>query len=114
MFRTNQPVTGPAFFNRARELADLEQLVSQLESDEPRWVAIIGRRKVGKTSLVLELARRRRARGLAFVILDTQECAPLSLEFFRLYALRIADAFLGAAVGYSLELLAENPDEYRN
>ena len=67
------------------------------------WLAIIGQRKVGKTSLLLETQRRE---GGAFVLLDLYERTPTDLEIFRTYALRTLDALLSPADGRSLEVAA--------
>ncbi len=112
MFRTNRPATAQTFFDREVELRRLDEFVARLEAGEPAWLAIIGQRKVGKTSLILELARRHRASPVAFVLADTQSAAPLSLEFFRSLALRVTDTLLGADSQMSLELAAAVGDDY--
>src|SRR5688572_1644971 len=76
-------------------------------------MAILGPRKVGKTSLLLELERRSSTDRVRFLTLDTLEAAPLSVEFFRAYALRALDRTLGAELGLSLEQLARTPSELR-
>ena len=95
MFQTSTPVTGDGFDNREAELATLGRAVEQLGAGAPQWVAILGPRKIGKTSLVLEAARRVHSASLRVAALDVQEWAPASPEFFRRMALRIADAALG-------------------
>ena len=52
MYQTNQPVTDIRFFDRRSEIDRLSLLVDRLRQDNPTWLAIIGQRKVGKTSLV--------------------------------------------------------------
>ncbi|WP_428266501.1 AAA family ATPase [Haliangium sp.] len=113
MFDTSVPATASAFCDRRNELASLNAFVASLEDGHPRWLAIIGPRKVGKTSLLLEMARRSPARGTHFVLLDSFEEMPLSLEFFRRYALRTLDALIGHELGTSLELAALHPSEFR-
>lgn len=104
MFRTSQPVSGAAFHDREVELRRLEALVDDLRAGTGKWLAIIGPRKIGKTSLILELSRR--ARDIGIVIIDTQETAPLSFEFFRTYAWRSIDGILGSGLPMSLEVTA--------
>src|SRR5262245_55147136 len=104
MFQSNQPVSGLAFHDRAAELGRLQTLADDLRKGSPRWLAIIGPRKIGKTSLILELSRR--AGEVAIVPVDTQEVSPLSWEIFRLYALRAADVMLGKELQASLEVTA--------
>ncbi|MCU0619930.1 MAG: ATP-binding protein [Gemmatimonadales bacterium] len=114
MFRTSLPATDDTFFDREEELARLESVVADLQRGEPRWLAIVGRRKVGKTSLVLEIARRHRDAALAFLVLDVTDSLPLSLEFFRGYAAAALDAALGREVGLSLARLVGRPAAYRS
>ncbi|MFO0760400.1 MAG: AAA family ATPase [Byssovorax sp.] len=102
MFWTNQPVAGAIFHDRESELARLGALVDELRAGAPRWLALIGPRKIGKSSLILELSRR--TRDLDVLMLDTQEVLPLSMEIFRVYALRAVDALLGPALSASLEI----------
>lgn len=104
MFQSSRPVSGVAFHDREAEMARLETLLGQVRAGAPRWLAIIGPRKIGKTSLILELARR--AKDVDVVAVDVQEVSPPSLEIFRVYALRIVDRLLGADLGQSLEVLA--------
>ena len=119
MFRTSTPVTAGNFFDRQQEIDRLEETIRNLKADSPNWLAIIGPRKVGKTSLILELARR--AGDLAtdtepkvvFIVMDCFEELPLMPEIFRRYALRTVDAALGAELGSSLERLAGRPADLR-
>lgn len=113
MFRTSTPVTAGAFHDRAIELTQLTQRVDQLRAGAPRWLAVLGVRRVGKTSLLLELVRRNRHKDVRFVVLDSFEDQPLGFDIFRRLALRTADAFFGRELGVSLEALAGRPDEYR-
>lgn len=47
------------FFDRDRELAELDSVVDDALAGSRRWVALLGHRKIGKTSLLMELLRRR-------------------------------------------------------
>ncbi|HZM05064.1 MAG TPA: ATP-binding protein [Candidatus Saccharimonadales bacterium] len=113
MFQTSTPVMGDGFQNRITDLDDLARSIQRLESGEPQWMAILGPRKIGKTSLVLEAARRVKTLSLRVVALDVQEQGPVSLEFFRRFALRIVDAAFGSELGESLERFARQPAAYR-
>ncbi len=113
MFRTNVPVTNEAFRDRQEDLATLQQAMAKLEEGETAWFALIGARKIGKTSLLLELERRARSDTLVFAVLDSYEDRPLSLAIFRRYGLRVVDAFLSREVGASLESLSLRPADYR-
>lgn len=90
------------FHDRESEIARLLSLTEELREGRPRWLAIIGPRKIGKTSLILELSRR--ARDIDVIIVDTQEVSPLSMEIFRIQALRLVDTVLGADLPESLEV----------
>ncbi|MCP4600593.1 MAG: ATP-binding protein [Proteobacteria bacterium] len=113
MFRTNIPVTADAFRDRHEEIRLLGAGVDNLEDGNPQWFALIGSRKVGKTSLLLEIERQKSRDGLVFVVLDSYEDRPLSLSIFRRYALRVVDAFFARKTGLSLEALADRSNDYR-
>src|SRR5262245_12957171 len=113
MFRTNQPVAEAAFFDRDKELARLRALIDALAAGAPSWLCVLGPRKIGKTSLILECARRAAGTGVTIVAVDTTEDAPPSMEFFRRYALRVLDAVFAAEIGESPEALAREPNVFR-
>ncbi|MBW1688438.1 MAG: ATP-binding protein [Deltaproteobacteria bacterium] len=94
-------------------MAALTEHVARLEVGAPSWVAILGHRKVGKTSLLLELQRRMATSRLVFALLDTLEFSPLDADIVRRYAIRVADAVLSPELGVSLESRARLPGEYR-
>lgn len=104
MFQSSHPVTGPAFHNRSDELARLDRFVADLRAGTSRWLALIGPRKVGKTSLILEVSRR--AADVEFVMVDSQEVSPPSLEIARTCAIRVVDRLFDGELGGSLEVLA--------
>lgn len=113
MYSTSIPVTAASFFDREDEIRELQAVMEGLQADSPTWLAIIGPRKIGKTSLLLELARRAADSKVVFVVIDCFEELPLLPEIFRRYALRLVDGALGADLGTSLEALASRPAEYR-
>ncbi len=115
MFQSSVPVSADGFFDRETALAELERLIERLEAGQPSWLAIIGPRKIGKTSLVVELARRaaRTRTELHFLVIDAMEVAPLSFRIFRRYALRAVDQVFASELGVSPEMLAGRPAEYR-
>lgn len=104
MFQSSRPVSGAIFHDRAVELARLREHLDAVRAGGARWLAVLGPRKIGKTSLLLELSRR--VGDLTIVAIDTQEVSPPSLEVFRVAALRAVDALLGSELGQSLEILA--------
>ncbi len=114
VFRPSTPVTNEAFFDRTTELKSLGARVDALRKGAPRWVTVLGERRLGKTSLLLELVRRNRHRDVRFVVLDCFEDDPLGFGIFRLLALRTVDAFFAREAGQSLELVAGRPAMYRS
>src|SRR4051812_24182448 len=104
MFQTSHPVTGVGFHDRTGEMERLAAFVAELRAGANRWLAVIGPRKVGKTSLILELSRR--IADVHFIVIDTQEVSPPSLELFRTCALRVVDQLLAHELDNSLEVLA--------
>ena len=111
-FQSNVPIIGAGFQNRSEELQRLDQVARRLANGEPSWLAILGPRKVGKTSLVLEFARRH-ASKLHVVSFDVSQWSPVSWEVFRNLALRAIDELAGASTGVSFEALADDRDAWR-
>lgn len=114
MFQTNVPVTADAFRDRATQLARLAELVKRLETGHPTWLAILGPRKMGKSSLIWEAARRHEGGRVDVVIADVMESQPVSMDFFRLLAARLLDAAFGAELGARLERLLALPARFRD
>lgn len=112
MFRTSVPATADAFFDRGAQLAQLDRVLGR-HRDTPEWLAIVGPRKVGKTSLLLEWERRLADPALVCAVVDVLEVAPLSREWFRVCALRVVDRVLGSDANAALFELADRPAEYR-
>ena len=106
MYQTNVPVTAETFHDREKQIEELLGRMRSLERGSPTWVAILGPRKIGKTSLLLEVSRRMQTSGIVFVVLDSFEHFPLSWEIFRIYGLRTLDGFFASEIGASLEALA--------
>lgn len=101
------------FFDREKELGRLLDVVRELAAGEPSWLAVLGPRKIGKTSLILECARRSEGAGVVIASIDATETAPLSTEFFRRYALRVVDAIFANEMKESPEALASDPNAFR-
>jgi len=112
-FHTSVPATDVMFFDREAELARLNTLLARVQARAPEWLAIIGPRKVGKTSLLLEWERRLADPALACIVIDVMGVAPPSRELFRTYALRVVDRVLGDEAGVSLVELSHQPPTYR-
>lgn len=111
MFQTTLPVVGLEFRDRTTQLARLASTVEQLRAGSPHWLALLGPRKVGKTSLLLETARRFGA-PVVFAILDVFDHVPVTQEVLRLLVLRVVDRVFAAECGQSLEATVD-PDAYR-
>src|SRR5207247_2992957 len=54
LYDVRVPVTGKKFFGRERELVALDRSI-----DDGEWVGLFGLRKIGKTSTIEEIGRRR-------------------------------------------------------
>lgn len=116
MFATSTPATADAFFDRADEVARVEAAVERLLRGAPKWLCLVGPRKVGKTSLLREVERRTRARGRGrptFVVVDVLESMPASTEVLRALAIRTVDALLSTDAGQALAPLASTPEGWR-
>lgn len=111
MFRAGGPVTASSFHDRSCELQTVLSSFESLASGTPRWLALIGPRKVGKTSLLLEAARQ--SEEVAVVMVDAMERAPPTVEMFRTLTLRALDALLAERLGASLERRARDPQRFR-
>lgn len=72
-----------AFYNRTTELARLEQM---LESGQKELLVLYGRRRLGKTTLLREFARRHPSLYFACP-------AGTATEALRLFQARMAEAF---------------------
>jgi AAA+ ATPase superfamily predicted ATPase len=102
MFQTTLPVVGSEFRDRTTQLARLSAAVEKLRAGSPHWVALLGPRKVGKTSLLLETSRRVGA-PVVFAIIDVFDLVPVTDEVLRLLVLRVVDRVFAAECGQSLE-----------
>lgn len=94
-------------------MARLSRVVAALTDGQPRWLLLLGPRKIGKTSLLLEWVRRGAGTGLRWVHLDLFRDPP-GAELFRRYALRVLDAALRPEIGISLEALSGEAAAFRS
>lgn len=115
MFSASTPASTDGFFNRGGELALLGDAVDKLQRGAPKWLCLVGPRKVGKTSLLREAERRARAqaRSPGFVVIDVLETMPVSLEVFRVVAVQAVEVLLSRDAGRSLAAEASEPPEWR-
>ncbi len=116
MFATSTPASAESFFDRTHELARIEGAVTSLTRGAPKWLCLVGPRKVGKTSLMREVERRARTRGApqpCFVVVDVLDTMPASTEVLRDVAVQAVDALLSRDSGQALGRLASTPDAWR-
>src|ERR1043165_9883607 len=111
MYQTTLPVVGAAFRDRAEQLARVLRAVERLLAGAPEWLALLGSRKVGKTSLLLEAARQMGDR-VVFVILDVFDHSPVTAEVIRRLILRVVDLVFARECGQSPEATID-PNSYR-
>jgi AAA+ ATPase superfamily predicted ATPase len=112
VFRASAPVTAEGFYDRGRELRIVLDAFAALAQGAPRWLAIVGPRKVGKTSLLLE-ASRQAPEGIDVAVVDVFERVPLDLDVFRLIIARTLDAILAEEAGASLSRQLHDPARFR-
>jgi AAA+ ATPase superfamily predicted ATPase len=112
MFRSSAPVTASGFRDRRTELARVTSSFEALQAGAPQWLALVGPRKVGKTSLLLEAARRT-PRAVSVAVVDVLERAPIDLDVFRLFAARCIDALLAEQMEGSSSRHLHAPAELR-
>ncbi len=105
-------MTAPSFHDRRTELRTVLDAFDALRRGAPRWLAIVGPRKIGKTSLLLEAARQA-PRSVDVAVVDVFERVPLDLEIFRLIAVRAVDALLAEEAGTSLARRLHVPSDFR-
>ncbi|MCK4303996.1 MAG: ATP-binding protein [Candidatus Eisenbacteria sp.] len=103
-FETSKPVSGPEFCNRVRELARLEDAASALRHGTTRYIALLGLRKMGKTSLLSEYMRRVEAPNMACFAIDCWEKKSAPKVFFREYIAKTVDAFVRATRPEGIDL----------
>ncbi|MBI4602521.1 MAG: AAA family ATPase [Planctomycetes bacterium] len=63
------PVVAAGFYDRTQEIERLAAAVRLLAQGSPKWMLVLGRRKIGKSSLLLEF-QRRLPRSVARAYLD--------------------------------------------
>ena len=94
-FQTSKPVSGEAFFDRQDELRMLTEALSDIRHGVPRYYAILGLRKVGKSSLLWELKRRsRNVKDVVVVLLDCSDSVVDAATFFEDLIVEVIDEFL--------------------
>ena len=114
-FETSRPVTRTEFFNRKRELRELQQTVDILRKGNTRYLALLGPRKIGKTSLMRQFMVTLDDPQVPSFLLDCWEKRPTPDTFFQDYLVQTIDSFLqsGGAPGCSQSLRASLLSESR-
>ena len=94
-FSTAKPVIGQGFYNRRLEVEQLFGVVASLKAGVPRYCAVLGLRKVGKSSLLQEFTRR--TAEIADVVIAIVDCSESCVDantFFEDVATAVIDEFL--------------------
>jgi len=95
-FQTSRPVEGDLFVNRTQELRRLDAALDKLKTGRSDFLAVLGLRKQGKSSLFQEWMRRHsNAAGMAFVPVQCWAW-PDPEDFFREYIRTLVNAVLAA------------------
>jgi hypothetical protein len=116
MFAISTPATADGFYDRTVELARIEEALGKLVRGAPKWLCLVGPRKVGKSSLLREVERRLQVRPgphPAFAVVDVLDTLPASTEVVRSIAISAVDALLSQDVGQALAPLAKSPEAWR-
>lgn len=95
LFDASRPVTRPLFFNRERELKELLESVRSLRRGAARYLALLGFRKTGKTSLLRQFMED--AEAFEDVIVLSVDCwhkKPTPRAFCLDYLVETLDSFL--------------------
>ncbi|MFQ6044058.1 MAG: ATP-binding protein, partial [Candidatus Poribacteria bacterium] len=94
-FSTAKPVMGESFHNRIEELEQLLAMIESLRNGVARYYALLGLRKVGKSSLIAELKRRTAdIKDVVIVVIDCYESCVDANTFFEDLATKVIDEFL--------------------
>ncbi|MBN2122100.1 ATP-binding protein [Candidatus Micrarchaeota archaeon] len=78
-FSFGAPVSDENFFNREEEIKYIEKRLFAIKQGSRNDLAIVGPRRVGKSSLVLQMQHHARRKGFKTIFID---CEGLSLEDF--------------------------------
>ncbi len=92
-FETARPVTGPAFFDRKQELQTLLKSAHDLLHGKQTYWAIIGFRKIGKSSLLWEFERHL-PESILSVHLDCWEIRLNPYAFFHELVKQLVNSYL--------------------
>lgn len=93
-FESSKPVTGSFFFNRTKELAELVNTVELLKQGSTKYLALIGQRKTGKTSLLRQFMAVVDEPDVIFFEVDCWEKKPTPKIFFQDYLIQAMDGFI--------------------
>jgi len=93
-FEVSRPVTKAEFFDRERELQELLRTVEMLQRGSTRYLALLGLRKMGKTSLLRQFMAMVEAPQVVPFLLDCWEKRPTPQAFFQDYLVQTVDSFL--------------------
>jgi Holliday junction resolvase/AAA+ ATPase superfamily predicted ATPase len=93
-FEASKPVTGTKFFNRSKELLVLQSTISALKKGSSKYMALIGHRKTGKTSLLRQFIQKTTVPDVVFFEIDCWETKPNPKIFFQNYLLQVMDQYL--------------------
>lgn len=93
LFETSNPVSGNSFINRQDEIDELILSAQRLKDQSRSWYALIGQRKVGKSSLIKEFKARISGEYLCPGV-DCWNSTRNAYDFFIDYIVELIDAYL--------------------
>lgn len=115
LYDERDPVRGERFFGRADELRELDRIISHGN----RHVGVFGLRRIGKTSMVLELADRLRLRPqVSPIFIDLELSSAASSAAHVVHRLGVAAAEVlaregGISARAGMRALAVPPDDWQ-
>jgi len=92
-FETSNPVSGNSFINRQNELDELILSAQRLKKQSRSWYALLGQRKIGKSSLIKEFSSRVSDECLC-VEVDCWNVTRNAYDFFIEYIVQLIDSYL--------------------
>lgn len=92
-FETSNPVSGNSFINRQDQLDELILSAQRLKKQSRSWYALIGQRKIGKSSLIREFKARVSDEYLCLEV-DCWNSTRNAYDFFIEYIVQLLDNYL--------------------
>ncbi|MDI6793055.1 MAG: ATP-binding protein [bacterium] len=103
MFEYSRPVFGESFFNREKELEELQHTLKRLSKEATTYLALLGPRKIGKTSTLNKFIDEIADPKIMAFKIDCMERNTLTLDFFLNYLMKTISGFTVKKIGLPIE-----------